>query len=303
MTATVSKRARAIRKGVERLSLLEDLTLQQRRNGFERAARLPRPGRLAYDDDAVVGGVPAIVATPTAVPPDRHILYFHGGGYVLGSPTSHIALAGRLGRRAGASVTVIDYRLAPEDPFPAAIDDCLASYRAVLERHDPATIVVAGDSAGGNAVLATLVRANAAGDPMPACAYLLSPWTDLSGSGATFREQADADPMLKPEFVEEAAEMYANGRPLDDPELSPLFADLAGLPPMLVQTGLDEILLDDSRRLVEGATAVGVDITLDLAAGMWHVYPAFAGLMPEADEALVRAAIYIRAKAPAAIAA
>ena len=302
MSAIVSKRARALRKAVERLSLLEDLTIEQRRAGFERASKLPRPGRLDYDDDAVVGGVPAIVATPTAVPPERHVLYLHGGGYVLGSPTSHISLCARLGRRAAASVTVIDYRLAPEDPFPAAIDDCLAAYRAVLDEHDPASLVVAGDSAGGNAVLATLVRAREAGDPLPACAYLLSPWTDLSGSGATIHSKAEADPMLKPEFVAEAAGMYADGRPLEDPALSPLFADLSGLPPMLIQTGLDEILLDDSRRLADRATEAGVDATLDLAAGMWHVYPAFAGLMPEADEALVRAAIYIRAKTPAVIA-
>lgn len=301
MSATVSKRARALRKAVERMSLLENLTLEQRRAGFERAAKVPRPRRLDYDDDAVVGGVPAIVATPTSAPPERHILYFHGGGYVLGSPTSHIALAGRLGRRAAASATVIDYRLAPEDPFPAAIDDCLGSYRAVLEQYDPASLVVAGDSAGGNAVLATLVAAKAAGDPMPSCAYLLSPWTDLSGSGTTMLSNADVDPMLKPDFVAEAAAMYADGEALDDPALSPLFADLTGLPPMLIQTGHDEILLDDSRRLADRAAEAGVDVTLDLASSMWHVYPAFAGMMPEADEALVRAAVYIRAMAPARV--
>lgn len=295
----VSRRARALRRAVARLSLMEGLTLEQRRSAFERADRLPRSRRLDYDDEAVVGGVPAIVATPSAVPPDRHILYLHGGGYVLGSPSSHIALAARLGRRAGASVTVIDYRLAPEDPYPAAIDDCLAAYRAVLDRHDPAALVVAGDSAGGNAVLATLVGAKAAGDPMPACAYLLSPWSDLSGSGATMLSHVGVDPMLEPGFVAEAAAMYADGRPLGDPGLSPLFADLAGLPPMLIQAGSDEILLDDSRRLAEFATAAGVDVTLDVADGMWHVYQAFAGLMPEADEALVRAAVYIRTHAPA----
>jgi acetyl esterase/lipase len=136
---------------------------------------------------------------------------------------------------------------------------------------------------------------------MPACTYLLSPWTDLSGSGPTMHSKAEVDPMLKPEFVAEAAGMYADGRPLDDPDLSPLFADLSGLPPMLIQTGLDEILLDDSRRLADRATEVDVDATLDLAAGMWHVYPAFAGMMPEADEALVRAAMFIRSKAPAII--
>jgi acetyl esterase/lipase len=294
----VSRRARAVRRAVERFSLIEDITLEQRRQAFDRADRLPRPRRVVYEDTEV-GGVPAIVATPSAVPPDRHILYLHGGGYVLGSPSSHISLAARLARRAGASVTVIDYRLAPENPYPAAIDDCLASYRAMLELHGAASLAVAGDSAGGNAVLATLIAARGAGDQMPACAYLLSPWTDLSGSGSTIRSNAEVDPMLKGDFIAEAATMYAPERPLDDQGISPLFADLSGLPPMLIQCGVDEILLDDSRRLAERAAEIGVDVTLDLADGMWHVYQGFAGLMPEADEALVQAAMYIRSKTPA----
>jgi len=301
MSGTVSKRARAIRRGVERFSGIEDLGLEQRRRAFERADRVPRPRRLDYDDGALVGGVAAIVATPTAAPPERHVLYFHGGGYVLGSPTSHIALAARLAKRAAASITVIDYRLAPEHPFPAAIDDCLAAYRALLAQHDPASLTLAGDSAGGNAVLATMIAARDAGDPLPACAYLLSPWTDLSSSGVTIETNADVDPMLRPGFVAEAAVMYAAGRQLDDAGLSPLFADLAGLPPMLIQTGLDEILLDDSRRLAQRAGNVGVDVTLDLAEGMWHVYQAFAGMMPEADEALIRAAVFLRTNARAVV--
>lgn len=294
----VSRRARAVRRAVERFSLIEDITLERRREAFDRADRLPRPRKVVYEDTEV-GGVPAIVATPSAVPPDRHILYLHGGGYVLGSPSSHISLAARLAKRAGASATVIDYRLAPENPFPAAIDDCLAAYRAVLDRHDAASITVAGDSAGGNAVLATLVAARDATDPMPACAYLMSPWTDLSGSGLTIRSNAGVDPMLKEDFVAEAAGMYAADRPLEDPGISPLFADLSELPPMLIQCGVDEILLDDSRRLAERAADVGVDVTLELADGMWHVYQGFAGLMPEADEALVQAAMYIRSMTPA----
>jgi monoterpene epsilon-lactone hydrolase len=305
MSGTVSTRARAIRRAVERYSGIEGLDLEQRRRAFERADRMPRPRRLDYDDSAVVGGVGAIVATPTATPAatpaERHVLYLHGGGYVLGSPMSHIALAARLAKRAAASITVIDYRLAPEHPYPAAIDDCLAAYRALLSQHDPASLVVAGDSAGGNAVLATMIAARDAGDPLPSCAYLLSPWTDLSSSGATIGTNADIDPMLRPAFVAEAALMYASGRQLDDAGLSPLFADLTGLPPMLIQTGLDEILLDDSRRLAQRASDAGVDVTLDLAAGMWHVYQAFAGMMPEADEALVRAAVFLRSNARAVV--
>lgn len=294
----VSMRARLLRRAVTRFSLADDKDLDERRVAFDRADRLPRPRRVDYVDTEV-GGVPAIVATPTAGEPERHILYLHGGGFMLGSPRSHIALAARLAKRAAASVSVIDYRLAPEHPYPAAIDDCLAAYRDVVDAYDPSIVAVAGDSAGGNAVLATLVAARDAGDAMPACSYLLSPWTDLSGSGPSMITMATVDPMLKPDFIASAAEAYAATRRLDDPGVSPLFADLAGLPPMLIQCGTDEVLLDDSRRLAERAAGAGVNTSLDVRDQMWHVYQAFAGSMPEADEALVRAATYIRTMAPA----
>lgn len=294
----VSARASVMRRAVARFSLAEGLELDERRALIERADRLPRPRRVDYAA-VEVGGVPAIVATPTAVPPDRHVLYLHGGGFVMGSARSHIALAARLAKRAGASVTVIDYRLAPEHPHPAAIDDCLSAYRAVIAEHPPGSVAVAGDSAGGNAVLATLVAARQAGDPMPACGYLLSPWTDLSSSGATILANADLDPMLAPEHLAEAASAYAGSRALDDPHISPLFSDLRDLPPLLVQVGTDEILLDDSTRLAERALAAGVDVTLDVDTGMWHVYQVFAGVVPEATEALVRAAMFLRSKMPA----
>lgn len=295
----VSTRARLARRAVSRYSVSGDVDLAVRRVAFERIDRLPRPRRLDYADTEI-GGRPAIAATPSDGEPERHVLYLHGGGYMLGSPRTHIALAARIARRAGASVSVIDYRLAPEDPYPAAIDDCLAAYRAELAAREPAQLVLAGDSAGGNAVLATLLAARAAGDPMPACAYLLSPWTDLSSSGATMRTKAAVDPMLKPESIASAAGAYADGRELDDPLLSPLFAELAGLPPLLVQCGADEVLLDDSVRLAERAAAAGVDATLDVRDGMWHVYQAFAPYVPEATEALIAAAMFIRAKSPAA---
>jgi monoterpene epsilon-lactone hydrolase len=294
----VSTRARLARRAVTRFRLSPEVDLDERRQAFDRVDRVPRPRRLEYVDTEV-GGRPAIVATPADGEPERHVLYLHGGGYMLGSPRSHMALAARLARRAGASVTVIDYRLAPEHPYPAAIDDCLAAYRAEVAAHAPAHLVLAGDSAGGNAVLSTLVAARDAGDPMPACAYLLSPWTDLTGSGESMRTKVDVDPMLEPRFIASAAAAYADGRPLDDPGLSPLFANLSGLPPLLVQCGTEEVLLDDSVRLVDRARDAGVDVSLDVRDGMWHVYQAFAPYVPEATDALIGAAMFIRSRSPA----
>jgi len=290
-----SVRARIMRRLVERVGLADDLTLEERRRRMERPDRLPRPRRVVYDEERLAG-VPILTATPTDVPPLRHVLYLHGGGYCLGSPTSHVAMVARLAKRAGAVGILPDYRLAPEHPYPAAIDDCVAVYRALLEEIDPATLAIAGDSAGGGAALATLCRLRDAGVPLPAAAYLLSPWTDLTASGASMTDKADADPMLKEAFLREAARLYAAATPLDDPGVSPLFADLAGLPPVLIQTGTDEILLDDTTRIVERLQTAGVEVTVELADDLWHVYPGFAGFMPEATAALVRAGTFLRAR-------
>ena len=167
---------------------------------------------------------------------------------------------------------------------------------------DPALVTIAGDSAGGGATLATVCALRDAGDPLPGALYLMSPWTDLTASGESVITRQDADPMLDGTRLLDAGRTYAGDVPLDDPGVSPLFADLAGLPPMLIQTGMDEILLSDSTRLAERARAAGVEVTLDLTDEMWHVYQAFARFMPEATEALVRAATFIRAATPARIA-
>lgn len=296
----LSRRARLMKKLVRRLVQDEKVPLPERRIAMDRVDKLPRPRRVDYVD-TTVGGIAAIVATPTDFETDRHILYLHGGGYVLGSPKSHIRLAARLAKRAGAVATVIDYRLAPEHVYPAAIDDCVAAYRDIAARVDPARITIAGDSAGGGAALATLCALRDAGDRLPSCAYLLSPWTDLSGAGDSVISKAAVDPMINAAFLTSTAQLYAGERPLDDPGVSPLFADLTGLPPLLIQTGTDEVLLSDSERLAERAAAVGVEYELDLHEGMWHVYQGFAGFMPEATNAVIRGARFIRTHSPAAI--
>ncbi len=294
----VSVRARVFRRSLGAFVKDHDVPLDERRAAMERIDRLPRPRRVEYRD-TTVGGVPAIVATPTEVPIERHILYLHGGGYVVGSPRTHIALCARLAKRARAAVSVIDYRLAPEHRYPAAIDDCVAAYHGVIEQTDPSLVTIAGDSAGGGATLATLCALRDAGAPLPAAGYVLSPWTDLTGRGETTRTKAEVDPMIDPSALVAVAELYAGDRPLDHPGISPLFADLRGLPPLLVQVGSDEVLLSDSIRLTERARAAGVPVDLDVRPAMWHVYQAFAGMMPEATAAVIEAAGFIRAKAPA----
>ena len=293
----ISKRAKTTKTAIRKFLKGADRTLPGRRKALDALDRAPRPRKVSYAETAL-GGIPAIVATPKEVVPERHILYFHGGGYVVGSPKSHIAFGARLAKRAAASVTVIDYRLAPEHVYPAAIDDCVAAYRSLTSDVDPALITIAGDSAGGGAALSTMRTLRDAGDELPACAYLLSPWTDLTGSGESVNSKAEADPMIVAGHLVEAGGLYAGDTPLDDPGVSPLFADLGGLPPMLVQTGSDEVLLSDSTRLIERAQAVNVDAQLDLFDGMWHVFQMFPGL-PEAKEALVRGATFIRSHTPA----
>ena len=269
---------------------------------MDQVDRLPRPRGVDYVDTAI-GGIPAIVATPvddaSRAAPSRHLLYIHGGGYMLGSPRSHIAMAARLARLTDATATVIDYRLAPEHVYPAAIDDCVAAYRALASEVDPSTITIAGDSAGGGATLSTMCALRDADDPLPGAAYLLSPWTDLTGSGESVSARAHADPMIDGSRIPAAGRVYAGETPLDHPGVSPLFADLHALPPMLIQTGVDEVLLSDSTRLAEKARAAGVEVTLDLAEGMWHVYQGFARFVPEATDALHRAAVFIRSRIPA----
>ena len=295
---TLSRRARFFRKRIANFEVGDDVPLEERRANMDKLDSIPRPRKVDYVDTHV-GGIPAIVATPTEVQPDRHILYIHGGAYVLGSPRSHIAMCARLAKRAAATVTVIDYRLAPEHVFPAAIDDCVAAYRAITAEVDPELVTIAGDSAGGGATLSTLGALKAAGDPMPGAAYVLSPWADLTASGESVVTRAPFDPMFDGDGLIEAATTYAGDTSLDHPGVSPLFADPTGYPPTLIQTGMDEILLSDSTRLAERYTAAGVEVRLDLRDDLWHVYQVLAGYMPEATDALIRAAVFIRTHTPA----
>jgi acetyl esterase/lipase len=232
-------------------------------------------------------GEPAIGARPT-------VLYLHGGGYYFCSPRTHRSIVFGLATRANAPVFSLDYRLAPEHRFPAALDDATAAYRHLIaEGTAPESIVIAGDSAGGGLALATLVALRDAGDPLPAGAVLFSPWTDLAATGASIVDNDGADPMFSGPAIAKAAKVYLGDMPATHPYASPVYADLRGLPPLFMMAGSTEVLLDDSRRVAANARAAGVDCELEVWKKMPHVWPIFAPFIPEANRALDRAAAFI----------
>ena len=226
---------------------------------------------------------------------DCVVLYLHGGGYNIGSPYTHRDLAARISKASGARTLLIDYRLAPEHPYPAAVDDAVTAYRWLLENgYSPQNIAVSGDSAGGGLTIATLVSLRDAGEPMPAAAVCLSAWTDLGGTGESIQSRLQSDPLLTPDWLQLLAKNYIRNNDPRTPLISPIYADLHDLPPILIQVGSDEILLSDSSRLAERALDAGVDITLDVWQGMWHNWHFFAALMPEAKQSIQQIGIYIR---------
>ncbi|MGV2291088.1 alpha/beta hydrolase [Trinickia sp. YCB016] len=225
----------------------------------------------------------------------RTVFYIHGGGYYFCSPQTHRSLVFALAARCGVRTFSLDYRLAPEQPFPAALDDALAAYRHLLAEGTPAgAIVLAGDSAGGGLALATLVALRDAGDPLPAAALLFSPWTDLAATGATIVTNDGLDPMFYGVAIERAAKFYLADTPATHPHASPLYADFAGLPPLFIQAGSTEVLLDDSRRVAEKARAAGVSVDFEIWPNMPHVWQLYAPFVPEARKALDRAAAFVR---------
>ncbi|MBD0693278.1 alpha/beta hydrolase [Streptomyces sp. CBMA123] len=224
------------------------------------------------------------------------ILYFHGGGWVFGSPETALSLTGNLVARTGLGAYSLDYRLAPEHPFPAAIEDCLSAYRALLDQGaDPSAIAFAGDSAGGGLAVTTCLAARDAGLPQPAAVLAFSPGLDATRTGASMRTKEGVDPIFTRAALDHTGAMYLAGADPRQPLLSPaVHADLTGLPPMLIQVGANELLLDDSTRLAARAGAAGVDVILDITADAPHVFQCFAGVLDEADEALDRAALFLR---------
>ncbi len=236
--------------------------------------------------------------------PGRTVLYLHGGGYVFGSPKSHRAFTYALAKTAQAEVFSLDYRMAPEHPFPAAVDDAVAAYEWLLGTGcDPAKIVIGGDSAGGGLALALLLSIKARGLPNPAGGLLLSPWTDLATTGVSLDENEKSDAMFKKVYIVEGAKRYLAAADPKAPLASPLYADLTGLPPMLIFVSDSEVLRDDSTRLQESLTAAGVQSKLVIEKGLIHVWPIFPGRFPEAMQSIRDAAEFIREKTVMEVAA
>jgi monoterpene epsilon-lactone hydrolase len=223
------------------------------------------------------------------------VLYCHGGGYYFCSPRTHRSLVYGLATRANAPIFSLDYRLAPEHRFPAALDDATAAYRRLVgDGTPPESIVLSGDSAGGGLALATLIALRDAGDPLPAGCLLFSPWTDLAAAGATIRTNDGLDPMFSGPAIALAAKVYLGDTSATHPYASPVYADLHGLPPLFIMAGSTEVLLDDSQRVADKARAAGVDCELEVWKKMPHVWPLFSPFIPEANRALDRAATFVR---------
>jgi monoterpene epsilon-lactone hydrolase len=249
---------------------------------------------VAYER-VCAGGVDGEWISPANVPEDKAILYFHGGGFRLGSVTSHRDLMAQIALASGCRVLAINYRLAPEHRFPAALDDALAAYGWMLDRGlKSENVAFAGDSAGGNLVLAAMLALRERGLPLPTAAVLMSPWTDLAATGASYVSRAEADPIHQRSMILALAKNYLGGQgdPYD-PLISPLYADLAGLPPLLIHVGDRETVLDDSVMFADLARAAGVDVSLEVWDGMIHVFQMFGAELPEARQAIASIAGFL----------
>jgi phosphinothricin tripeptide acetyl hydrolase len=272
-----------------------DHPIEERRSAMDQLA-LP----LADDVSATlvdIDGMRAEWVTAAGAGEHRVVLYLHGGGYVIGSPRSHRHLAAAIAGAAATDALLLDYRLAPEHPFPAALDDAVAAYRWLLDQGILAEhIAVAGDSAGGGLTVATLLALRDAHLPRPAAGVCISPWVDLTCSGGSYQSKAGVDPIVRQAGVAEMARAYLGATDPRSPLASPLFADLRGLPPLLIHVGSDEVLLDDAIGLAERAKAAAVDATLEQWDRMIHVWHWFLPMLDEAQAAVESIGSFVRAR-------
>ena len=262
---------------------------EQRRLLRELLSAQPLPADVTVTGGEL-GGVPTAEITVDGIEPRHVVLYFHGGVYVMGDAFLTADLASQVGRRTSAKVISVDYRLAPEHPYPAAVDDALAAYEALLDNGTaPSDIVFAGESAGGGLAVATMVNARDRGLPLPAAAFVMSPYADLTLAGTTMETKREADPLMSRERLQARIPDYTAGQDAALGLISPIFADLSGLPPLIIQAGSHEVLLDDAIRLARQAATADVEVTLDITPGVPHVFQAYHAILDEAAAALDRA--------------
>ena len=283
---------RALRKGISEKGM--DEKRQMLDTIARKLAKLPENCKVQQLD--IEGMYAEWLSSGNITDDDKVILYLHGGGYAFCSANTHRPLAASIGSSAGVKVLFPEYRLAPEHPFPAAIEDAVSVYRWLLRQgYDPAKIIFAGDSAGGGlSVAATLVLRDQ-NEPLPRAIVCLSPWVDLTSSGESYRKNKDVDPYLTVQGVKDAALMYSgHENPLDHPLISPIFADLTGFPPLFIQAGNHEILQSDAELLAKHARQAGVDVTFKIWDKMWHVWQISGDKLPEAKKAISEIGDYIK---------
>src|SRR6266568_3197460 len=266
---------------------------EQRRQLRELLSAQPLPADVTVTA-AALGGVPTAEITVDGIEPRHIVMYFHGGVYAMGDAFLAADLASQIGRRTRAKVISVDYRLAPEHPYPAAVDDALTAYEALLRNGTASSdIAFAGESAGGGLAVATLVNARNRGLPLPAAAFVMSPYVDLTLAGTTMETKREADPLLSPEALRARVTDYTAGQDAGLGLISPIFAELSGLPPLIIQAGSHEVLLDDAIRLAGVAATADVEVTLDITPGVPHVFQAYHPMLDEAAAALDRAGQFL----------
>ena len=293
----LSLRARLVRFVIRQIfrRIDGDADIGKLRESWEKLAARSRAASDVRMKVVDVAGVECEWLVPSGCQEAPVLLYLHGGAYVGGSSATHRSMVSHIARASGMRALLPNYRLAPEHPFPAGLEDCVAVYRALLaDGADPARLAIGGDSAGGGMTFAALLKLRDSGDRLPATAVLLSPWLDLTGTGESTRTRDAQDPMFDAKEMPKAAAYYAPHEMLSNPWISPLFADVHGLPPMLIQVGDHEILLSDSTRITDKIRAAGGDVTLQVWPDMWHVFQYSIGQMPEAKRAIDDIGTYLR---------
>lgn len=271
-----------------------DRSIAQMREGYEALGSAFPPGDDWLCETVSAGGIPGELSHCGGAARNT-VLYLHGGGYVIGSLVTHRGLVANIGRATAGRVLAIDYRLAPEHPFPAAVEDAVTAYRWMLENdHDSSSTVIAGDSAGGGLTVATLLKLKQEGLPLPAAGICLSPWVDMEAVGGSMDSQASLDPMVQREGLLGMAAAYLDGASPQDPLAAPIYGDLGGLPPLLVQVGTAETLLDDARRLAARAITCGVDVDYQEWPDMIHVFQHYAAMLSDGFRAIERIGAFVR---------